>query len=73
VASDRLGVCTKTLERWEAEGKIKAYRTQGGQRRYDIDSVTVPLLLKAGMTIEDIAQQLNVSIEFVQIAAIENT
>jgi putative resolvase len=39
VASDRLGVCTKTLERWEAEGKIKAYRTQGGQRRYDIDSV----------------------------------
>jgi excisionase family DNA binding protein len=39
VAASRLGVCTKTLERWEASGKIKAYRTQGGQRRYDPDSV----------------------------------
>jgi putative resolvase len=39
VAAARLGVCTKTLERWETEGKIKAYRTQGGQRRYDTDSV----------------------------------
>ncbi len=39
VAASRLEVCTKTLERWEAEGKIKAYRTQGGQRRYDTDSV----------------------------------
>ncbi|WP_127081851.1 IS607 family transposase [Dulcicalothrix desertica] len=39
VAATQLGVCTKTLERWEKEGKIKAYRTQGGQRRYDVNSV----------------------------------
>jgi predicted site-specific integrase-resolvase len=39
IAVQQLGVCSKTLERWEKEGKIKAYRTPSGQRRYDIDSV----------------------------------
>ena len=39
VAVSRLGVCSKTLERWEQEGKIKTIKTKGGQRRYDINSV----------------------------------
>jgi len=44
IAAQRLGVCARTLERWEKEGKIKAYRTPSGQRRYDTDSVVaVPL------------------------------
>jgi len=39
IAIQRLGVCSKTLERWEKEGEIKTYRTPSGQRRYDCDSV----------------------------------
>ncbi|NEP27897.1 MULTISPECIES: IS607 family transposase [Moorena] len=39
VAAARLGVSTKTLERWLNEGKIQGIRTPGGQRRYDLDSV----------------------------------
>lgn len=32
-----LGVCHRTLRRWEAEGKINTIRTPAGQRRYDIE------------------------------------
>ncbi|MBO3459205.1 MerR family DNA-binding transcriptional regulator [Aetokthonos hydrillicola Thurmond2011] len=39
IAAARLGVSTKTLERWLEEGKIKGIRTPSGQRRYDVDSV----------------------------------
>ncbi|WP_041780215.1 IS607 family transposase [Allocoleopsis franciscana] len=39
VAAARLGVSTKTLERWLEAGKIKAFITPGGQRRYDLDSI----------------------------------
>jgi putative resolvase len=39
IASTRLGVSTKTLERWYAAGKISAIETPGGQRRYDCDSI----------------------------------
>jgi excisionase family DNA binding protein len=39
IASKQLGVSTKTLYRWEEEGKIKTYRTPSGQRRFDIESV----------------------------------
>ncbi len=35
-ASQLLGVSTKTLRRWEAQGKIKSYRTEGKHRRYDV-------------------------------------
>jgi len=35
-AAEILGVSTKTLRRWEENGKIKAYRTKGGHRRYDL-------------------------------------
>ena len=47
IAVQRLGVCARTLERWEKEGKIKAYRTPSGQRRYDTDSVVAVPLAKA--------------------------
>lgn len=39
VAAQKLGVSTKTLERWFDAGKIKAIKTPGGQKRYDLDSV----------------------------------
>ena len=35
-ASNLLGVSTKTLRRWESEGKIQSYRTEGRHRRYDV-------------------------------------
>ena len=34
-ASDFLGVTAETLRRWEREGKIKSYRTEGNHRRYN--------------------------------------
>lgn len=37
VAAKALGVHTRTLTRWEAQGKIKAIRTAAGQRRYDLE------------------------------------
>lgn len=37
VAASTLGVHTRTLTRWEAQGKIKAIRTAAGQRRYDLE------------------------------------
>ena len=33
-ASYRLGVSVDTLRRWDSEGRLKATRTLGGQRRY---------------------------------------
>jgi putative resolvase len=35
-ASKVLGVSIATLRRWEADGRIAAERTAGGQRRYDL-------------------------------------
>ena len=35
-AAKYLGVSKDTLRRWEKRGKIKSYRTPGGQRRYTI-------------------------------------
>jgi excisionase family DNA binding protein len=39
-AARTLGVNERTLRRWEEEGKIKAFRTPGGKRRYDITRFT---------------------------------
>jgi len=46
IAAARLGVSTKTLERWLEAGKIEGIFTQGGQRRYNIDSVCDSFNLK---------------------------
>jgi excisionase family DNA binding protein len=35
-ASKLLGVSIRTLQRWEVKGKIKAFRTEGGHRRYEV-------------------------------------
>lgn len=35
-AAAALGVCTKTLKRWELRGIITVYRTPGGHRRFDL-------------------------------------
>jgi len=39
-AARTLGVNERTLRRWEEAGKIKAFRTPGGKRRYDITTFT---------------------------------
>lgn len=36
IAARTLGVSTSTLRRWEAAGRIRPERTEGGQRRYDL-------------------------------------
>ena len=38
-AAKKLNVSTKTLRRWEKAGKITSFRTPGGHRRYDTDSI----------------------------------
>ena len=38
-AAEVLGVSTKTIRRWESDGKIKAVRTVGGHRRFDITTL----------------------------------
>jgi excisionase family DNA binding protein len=37
-ACARLGVHPNTLRRWADDGKIPHYRTEAGQRRYDVDA-----------------------------------
>jgi excisionase family DNA binding protein len=46
-AADALGASIATLRRWEAEGKISAERTPGGQRRYDLAKLLPEQLHKA--------------------------
>jgi len=38
VAAKVLGVNSRTLARWESSGKIKAIKTDSGQRRYDLEA-----------------------------------
>lgn len=38
-AAELLGVSTKTIHRWEKEGKIKAIRTAGGHRRFEVNDL----------------------------------
>ena len=40
-AAEILGVSTKTLRRWEHEGKMKSQRTAGGHRRYAVQDLIV--------------------------------
>ncbi|MFX1298917.1 MAG: helix-turn-helix domain-containing protein [Promethearchaeota archaeon] len=34
-----LGVCPKTIRRWDAAGKITCYRTLGGHRRISLGEI----------------------------------
>jgi putative resolvase len=40
-AATSLGVCNKTLRRWEEKGKIKPFRTIGNHRRYTIKMINI--------------------------------
>ena len=39
-AAEMLGVSVETLRRWEADGRLRMARSDGGQRLVDIDEVT---------------------------------
>lgn len=41
IAKETLGVSLQTLRRWAKAGKIKHFRTPGGQFRYDLGSVGI--------------------------------
>ncbi|MEH2456661.1 hypothetical protein [Nostoc sp.] len=56
---------TRVYQEVKAEGRK--------EREAEILKLTVPLLLKTGMSVEQIAQHLNVEIEAVQIAVQSST
>ena len=69
-----------TLSREEVEAMLgltleqtKVYQEAKAEGREEMLKLTVPLLLKTGMTVEQIAQQLNVDLESVQRSAQQNT
>jgi molybdopterin-binding protein len=39
-AAEMLGVSTDTLRRWEAEGRLRTFRSVGGQRLVEVEEVT---------------------------------
>jgi predicted transposase YdaD len=49
--------------------QTRVYQEAKAEGREEILRVAVPLLLKTGMSVEQIAQQLNVGVEAVQSAA----
>ena len=53
--------------------ETRVYREAKAEGREEILKAAVPLLLKTGMSIEQIAQQLNVDVEAVRLAAQQNT
>lgn len=38
-AAELLGVSTRTIRRWESEGRIKAVRTEGNHRRFEVSEL----------------------------------
>lgn len=59
---------TRVYQEAKAEGREEGRE----EREAEMLKVTVPLLLKTGMSVEQIAQQLNVDLEAVRLAAQEN-
>ncbi|MBN3960669.1 hypothetical protein [Nostoc sp. NMS8] len=55
------------------EAKAKGRKEGREERKTEMLKFTVPLLLETGMSMEQIAQHLNVDIEAVQLAAQQNT
>ncbi|MEH1951388.1 MAG: hypothetical protein V7K77_31210 [Nostoc sp.] len=64
-----------TLEQTRVYQEAKAEGREEGreEREAEMLKLTVPLLLKTGMSVEEIAQHLNVDIEAVQLATQKNT
>jgi MerR family redox-sensitive transcriptional activator SoxR len=46
--SDRSGVATSALRFYEAQGRLRAHRTSGNQRRYDRGTLRTVALIQAG-------------------------
>ena len=53
--------------------QTRVYQEAKAEGREEMLKVTVPLLLKMGMSVEQIAKQINVDLESVQIAAQQST
>lgn len=51
IAKETLGVSLQTLRRWAKAGKIKHFRTPGGQFRYDLGSVSYAFVTPRGESI----------------------
>ncbi|MBW4635749.1 MAG: Rpn family recombination-promoting nuclease/putative transposase [Iphinoe sp. HA4291-MV1] len=75
---------TRVYQEAKAEGRkereaemlleqTRVYQEAKAEGREEMLKAAVPLLLKTGMSAEQIAQQLNVDVEAVQLAAQENT
>jgi predicted transposase YdaD len=64
-----------TLEETMIYQEAKAEGREQGreERESEMLKVTFPLLLKTGMSVEEIAQKLNVNVESVRLSAQENT
>ncbi len=56
---------TRVYQEAKAEGRE--------ERETEILKLTVPLLLKTGMSVEDIAQHLNIDLQSVRLAAKHST
>ena len=57
--SNKLGVCTKTIRRWESQGKIHvSFRTTGGHRRFSIEEVE-KCIRKINFCQQDLKHQKN--------------
>ncbi len=63
-----------TLEETRVYREAKAEGREEGreERKAEMLKLIVPLLLKTGMSIEQIAQELNVNLETVRLAAQQN-
>ena len=47
IAAQILGVCIKTVRRWEKKKKIKCFRTIGGHRRFSLQEIDNILMSKS--------------------------
>ena len=64
---------TRIYQEAKAEGREQGREQGREEREAEMLKVTVPLLLKTGMSVEQIAQKLNVDVESVRLSAQENT
>lgn len=51
-AAEMLGVTVETLRRWESEGRLRTWRSAGGQRRVPLDEVARLLTERRRATVE---------------------
>jgi predicted transposase YdaD len=60
---------TRVYQEAKAEGRVEGREEQ----RAEMLRVAVPLLLKSGMSVEEIAQQFKVDVEAVRLAVQQST